>query len=66
MATNRARHSSASFPSESCWPFLAASLFGSLRETVVLVGDTAPDFEITTDSGKRITRANFGGRLLVG
>lgn len=44
---------------------LAGVIVGSLRETVVLVGDTAPDFEITTDAGKRITRANFGGRLLV-
>ena len=44
---------------------LAGVIVGSLRETVVLVGDTAPDFEITTDSGKRITRADFGGRLLV-
>jgi cytochrome c biogenesis protein CcmG, thiol:disulfide interchange protein DsbE len=44
---------------------LAGVIVGSLRETVVLVGDTAPDFEITTDSGKRITRTDFGGRLLV-
>jgi peroxiredoxin len=44
---------------------LAGVIVGSLRETVVIVGDTAPDFEITTDSGKRITRADFGGRLLV-
>jgi cytochrome c biogenesis protein CcmG/thiol:disulfide interchange protein DsbE len=44
---------------------LAGVIVGSLRETIVIVGDTAPDFEITTDSGKRITRADFGGRLLV-
>jgi cytochrome c biogenesis protein CcmG, thiol:disulfide interchange protein DsbE len=44
---------------------LAGVIVGSLRETIVVVGDTAPDFEITTDSGQRITRADFGGRLLV-
>ena len=29
------------------------------------MGDKAPDFTITTDSGKQITRSDFGGRLLV-
>jgi peroxiredoxin len=37
----------------------------SLRETVVSVGDRAPSFAITTDSGKRITNADFGGKVLV-
>ena len=37
----------------------------TLREKVVVVGDAAPDFTITTDDGKTISTANFGGRLLV-
>jgi peroxiredoxin len=37
----------------------------TLRERVVTVGDSAPDFSITADSGRTITAANFGGRLLV-
>lgn len=37
----------------------------TIHVTVVSVGDKAPDFSITTDSGKRITRSDFGGRLLV-
>lgn len=38
---------------------------GSLRETVVVAGDSAPDFTVTTDSGKQVSVENFGGRLLV-
>ena len=37
----------------------------SFREKIVVVGDTAPEFLITTDSGRQISRSNFGGRLLV-
>lgn len=37
----------------------------SFTERIVEVGDTAPDFSITTDDGKTITRSNFGGKLLV-
>jgi cytochrome c biogenesis protein CcmG/thiol:disulfide interchange protein DsbE len=37
----------------------------SLREKVVTVGDKAPEFNLTTDSGRRISRSDFGGRLLV-
>lgn len=44
---------------------LSAAIADSLREKVVQVGDKAPDFQITTDSGRRITRSDFGGRLLV-
>ena len=40
-------------------------VFDTLNEHVVVTGDKAPDFNITTDSGKQITRSNFGGRLLV-
>jgi cytochrome c biogenesis protein CcmG, thiol:disulfide interchange protein DsbE len=37
----------------------------TMRERIVTVGDTAPDFKITTDNGRQITRTNFNGRLLV-
>ena len=40
-------------------------IFDSFREKLVLVGDTAPDFSITADSGRTITPSSFGGKLLV-
>ena len=40
-------------------------IFVSLYEHIVVVGDTAPDFSITADNGQTISRANFGGKLLV-
>jgi cytochrome c biogenesis protein CcmG/thiol:disulfide interchange protein DsbE len=40
-------------------------IFQSIHEHVVQVNDTAPDFAITADNGRTITRANFGGKLLV-
>ncbi len=38
---------------------------GTLNERVIKVGDTAPDFSITTDRGQKITPTNFGGKTLV-
>ncbi|HJZ99263.1 MAG TPA: TlpA disulfide reductase family protein [Candidatus Solibacter sp.] len=40
-------------------------IFDSFREKVTVVGDSAPDFSITTDNGRTITTSNFGGKLLV-
>jgi cytochrome c biogenesis protein CcmG, thiol:disulfide interchange protein DsbE len=40
-------------------------IFDSFHETVVVVGDSAPDFSITADNGRAMTAANFGGKLLV-
>ncbi|HSB18105.1 MAG TPA: TlpA disulfide reductase family protein [Bryobacteraceae bacterium] len=37
----------------------------SFEERIVVVGDTAPDFTVTTDSGRQVTRSDFGGKLLV-
>lgn len=37
----------------------------SLRDRLVVAGDSAPDFEVTTDSGKKLSRSEFGGRVLV-
>jgi peroxiredoxin len=36
-----------------------------MRERLVQAGDSAPDFKITADNGKVITRTDFGGKLLV-
>lgn len=38
---------------------------GTLEPRIVDAGDTAPNFTITTDHGRTITRDNFGGKLLV-
>jgi cytochrome c biogenesis protein CcmG/thiol:disulfide interchange protein DsbE len=40
-------------------------IYQSIYERVVQVDDMAPDFSITADNGRMITRANFGGKLLV-
>ncbi len=37
----------------------------SHRERLVLVGDSAPRFQVTTDKGTKISRTDFGGKLLV-
>lgn len=48
---------------------LAAALIyvvsGTLEPRIVNAGDRAPDFSVTTESGKRITPESFGGKLLV-
>jgi cytochrome c biogenesis protein CcmG/thiol:disulfide interchange protein DsbE len=41
------------------------ALYSSLHETIVNAGDSAPDFSITTDAGKAVTKDNFGGKLLL-
>jgi peroxiredoxin len=38
---------------------------GTLEAPVINAGDKAPDFRVTTEHGKTITRDNFGGKLLV-
>ena len=44
---------------------LAVTIYDALRDKVVGVGDRAPEFRITTDSGRTVSRSDFGGRLLV-
>jgi peroxiredoxin len=44
---------------------LAWVVFDTAREKVVVAGDTAPQFSIATDSGRTLTRSDFGGQLLV-
>lgn len=38
---------------------------GTLEQRIVQAGDTAPAFEVTTDSGQKVSLSNFGGKLLV-
>ncbi len=40
-------------------------IFDSIHERIVQPGDRAPDFAITADNGRTITKAEFGGKLLV-
>lgn len=44
---------------------LAWVIEDAFQEPVVNVGDTAPEFRITTDGGRRVTRSEFGGKVLV-
>lgn len=37
----------------------------TLQVRIIDVGDTAPDFSVVTESGKTMTRSDFGGKLLV-
>lgn len=39
--------------------------YDAFRERKVEAGDTAPGFSIRTDNGREITRAAFGGKVLV-
>ena len=41
------------------------ALYSALHENIVNAGDSAPDFSITTDTGKNVTRGQFGGKLLL-
>src|SRR4051812_13249652 len=41
------------------------ALYSSLHENIVNAGDSAPDFSITTDSGKTVSKTEFGGKLLL-
>jgi cytochrome c biogenesis protein CcmG, thiol:disulfide interchange protein DsbE len=40
-------------------------LWDVFRDRIVDPGDRAPEFSITTESGKRITAKDFGGKVLV-
>jgi len=44
---------------------LVAVVASTLRDRLVVAGDSAPDFSVTTDSGKPISLDNFGGKVLV-
>jgi len=40
-------------------------IYAGIHERIVLAGDSAPEFTITTDNGKTVSLPNFGGKLLV-
>jgi cytochrome c biogenesis protein CcmG/thiol:disulfide interchange protein DsbE len=40
-------------------------IYVAIHERVVVAGDSAPDFTITTDSGHSVSVPNFKGKLLV-
>lgn len=40
-------------------------LYQAMTERIVEAGDSAPGFSITTDSGRKVTRSDFGGKVLV-
>ena len=44
---------------------LAFVVSGTLNDGIVRVGDAAPDFKVVTETGRTITPASFGGKLLV-
>jgi peroxiredoxin len=44
---------------------LLVAIYVPLHETLVQVGDRAPDFSIKADNGRVYTQANFGGKLLI-
>ena len=37
----------------------------TIHERIIEIGDKAPDFSVTTDNGRTITRSNFGGKVLI-
>jgi peroxiredoxin len=44
---------------------LVVVVSGTLNEKVVVAGDNAPNFRLKTDTGLEVSRANFGGKVLV-
>ncbi|MCL5742854.1 MAG: redoxin domain-containing protein [Acidobacteria bacterium] len=48
-----------------CLAVLIYAVVNGFRETVIAAGDTAPNFSITADNGRTISRTDFGGKLLV-
>ncbi len=44
---------------------LILAIYTPLHETLVQVGDRAPEFSIKADDGRTYTQADFGGKLLI-
>lgn len=44
---------------------LVAVVASTLRDRLVVAGDSAPGFDVTTDTGRKIALDNFGGKVLV-
>jgi len=48
-----------------CLALLVWVIAGAYQERVVVAGDSAPGFTVTTDDGRVLSPGNFGGKLLV-
>jgi peroxiredoxin len=48
-----------------CLALLVWVIAGVYQERTVVAGDSAPSFTVTTDDGRTLSPANFGGKLLV-
>ncbi len=44
---------------------LSVVIWDTMRNKVVGVGDAAPEFTVTAEGGKTISRSSFGGKVLV-
>ena len=44
---------------------LVAVVASTLRERLVVAGDSAPSFSVTTDTGRKISTSDFGGKVLL-
>jgi thiol-disulfide isomerase/thioredoxin len=40
-------------------------IYAGIHERVVVAGDSAPEFTITTDSGRTVSVPSFGGKILI-
>src|SRR5262245_54415400 len=40
-------------------------IYDGMHERIIGVGDTAPEFSVTTENGRTITNTSFGGKILV-
>ena len=48
-----------------CLALLVWVIAGAYQERIVLAGDSAPGFSVTTEDGKKLSPSDFGGKLLV-
>ncbi|HXN47008.1 MAG TPA: TlpA disulfide reductase family protein [Bryobacteraceae bacterium] len=48
-----------------CFAALVWVIAGIFQERIVVAGDSAPRFSVTTEDGRTISPSNFGGKLLV-
>ena len=44
---------------------LVYAIYSGIHQHVVMAGDSAPDFSLTTESGRTISLNNFGGKVLL-
>ena len=44
---------------------LVYAIYSGIHQRVVLAGESAPDFTLTSDSGRSVSLNNFGGKVLL-